>query len=54
LVVMEQGEKVEEGSHDELMARQGAYWRLYQAQAHQAELGLPLSAPQSAYDQGMI
>ena len=54
LVVMEQGEKVEEGSHDELMACQGAYWRLYQAQAHQAELGLPLSAPQSAYDQGMI
>jgi ATP-binding cassette subfamily B protein len=54
LVVMEQGEKVEEGSHDDLMAKQGAYWRLYQAQAHQAELGLPLAFEKSAYDQGLI
>ena len=37
LVVMDRGQKVEEGSHDELMAREGAYWRLYQAQARQAE-----------------
>ena len=28
---------VEEGQHDELMARQGAYWRLYEAQARQAQ-----------------
>ncbi len=54
LVVMEQGEKVEEGSHDDLMGKQGAYWRLYQAQAHQAELGLPLVVEKSAYDQGLI
>lgn len=54
LVVMEQGEKVEEGSHDELMSRQGAYWRLYQAQAHQAELGLPMTGAPTSYDQGMI
>ncbi len=54
LVVMEQGEKVEEGSHDELMSRQGAYWRLYQAQAHQAELGLPMTGAPAAYEQGMI
>jgi ATP-binding cassette subfamily B protein len=37
LVVLEQGQLVEEGKHDELMARQGAYWRLYEAQARQAE-----------------
>ena len=37
LVVMDRGQKVEEGSHDELMAREGAYYRLYQAQARQAE-----------------
>ncbi len=32
LVVMDRGEVVEVGPHDELMLRQGAYWRLYQAQ----------------------
>ncbi len=33
LVVMDRGAIVEVGNHDELMQRQGAYWRLYQAQA---------------------
>ncbi|MEY4727207.1 MAG: hypothetical protein RLZ36_1834, partial [Pseudomonadota bacterium] len=37
LVVMEQGVVVEEGDHDTLMARQGAYNRLYEAQAKNAE-----------------
>lgn len=37
LVVMDKGRKVEEGSHDELMALEGAYWRLYQAQQRQAQ-----------------
>jgi len=36
LVVMDRGEVVEVGPHDDLMARQGAYWRLYEAQARQA------------------
>ena len=37
LVVMDRGEVVEVGPHDELMAQQGAYWRLYEAQARKAE-----------------
>jgi ATP-binding cassette subfamily B protein len=37
LVVMEQGVKVEEGRHDDLLAARGAYWRLYEAQAQQAQ-----------------
>jgi ATP-binding cassette, subfamily B, bacterial len=37
LVVMDRGEVVEVGPHDELMACQGAYWRLYEAQARRAE-----------------
>jgi len=32
LVVMDRGQIVEVGSHDALMAQQGAYWRLYEAQ----------------------
>lgn len=33
LVVLDRGRVVEEGSHDVLMAQQGAYYNLYQAQA---------------------
>ncbi|MBS0309131.1 MAG: ABC transporter ATP-binding protein [Proteobacteria bacterium] len=38
LVVLDRGQVVEEGSHDDLMAREGAYYRLYQAQARNGEL----------------
>ncbi len=37
LVVMERGRIVEVGSHDALMAREGAYFRLYQAQARNVD-----------------
>jgi ATP-binding cassette subfamily B protein len=37
LVVLDRGKIVEIGPHDELIAREGAYYRLYQAQQRQAE-----------------
>jgi len=37
LVVLDRGRVVEEGSHDALMAAQGAYFNLYQAQARNAQ-----------------
>ncbi len=37
LVVMDRGRIVEMGPHDELMAKQGAYWRLYEAQARNVD-----------------
>jgi len=36
LVVLDRGEVVEVGSHDDLMAKQGAYFKLYEAQARNA------------------
>ena len=40
LVVLDRGQVVEEGTHDELMARQGAYYNLYQAQARNVDTDL--------------
>ncbi|HCY64014.1 MAG TPA: ABC transporter [Oxalobacteraceae bacterium] len=36
LVVLDRGQVVEEGRHEDLMAQEGAYFRLYQAQARNA------------------
>jgi ATP-binding cassette subfamily B protein len=40
LVVLDRGEIVEVGAHAELMAREGAYFRLYQAQARNVDTDL--------------
>jgi len=40
LVVMQRGRIVEVGPHDDLIAREGAYWRLYQAQLRNTETHL--------------
>jgi ATP-binding cassette, subfamily B, bacterial len=40
LVVMDRGKVVEEGPHEELMAKEGAYYRLYQAQARNVDTDL--------------
>ncbi|MDI4635059.1 ABC transporter ATP-binding protein [Pelomonas sp. V22] len=37
LVVMDRGQVVEVGPHDELMEKKGAYWRLYEAQARRVD-----------------
>ena len=37
LVVLDRGTIGEVGSHDELMAREGHYYRLYQAQARNVD-----------------
>ncbi|MEJ5999257.1 cyanophycin metabolism-associated ABC transporter [Paucibacter soli] len=41
LVVMDRGQVVEVGPHDELMEKKGAYWRLYEAQARRMDEGEP-------------
>lgn len=38
LVVLDRGKIVEAGNHEELMKREGAYFRLHQAQSKQAEM----------------
>lgn len=40
LVVMDRGQIVEVGNHDKLMAREGAYYRLYLAQARNVDIDL--------------
>jgi putative thiamine transport system substrate-binding protein len=35
---MDRGEVVEVGTHDDLLARQGHYWRLWEAQARKADI----------------
>ncbi|WP_308446412.1 ABC transporter transmembrane domain-containing protein [Chitinimonas sp. BJYL2] len=40
LVVMDKGQIVEVGDHDTLLAREGAYWRLYEAQARNVDTDL--------------
>ena len=40
LVVLDRGRVVEEGTHDVLMAQQGAYYNLYQAQARNVDVDM--------------
>jgi ATP-binding cassette subfamily B protein len=47
LVVMDRGRIVEVGNHDQLMAREGAYWRLYQAQARNVDVDMDEAAAET-------
>ncbi|WP_119696446.1 ABC transporter ATP-binding protein [Microbacterium halotolerans] len=40
ILVMEHGSIVEQGNHDELITRRGAYWRLYQSQFEHAAVDI--------------
>jgi ATP-binding cassette subfamily B protein len=40
ILVMEHGDIVEQGNHEQLIAKQGAYWRLYNSQFEQAATDL--------------
>jgi ATP-binding cassette subfamily B protein len=44
ILVMEHGDIVEQGSHEELIRSQGAYWRLYNSQFEQAATDLDAEA----------
>ena len=48
ILVMEHGSIVEQGTHDELIEREGAYWRLYQSQFEHAAVDLDEVAPAEA------
>ncbi|MDD5250351.1 MAG: ABC transporter ATP-binding protein, partial [Rhodocyclaceae bacterium] len=52
LVVMDRGQIVEIGTHDDLMAREGAYHRLYQAQARNVDTDIDDLVPDLAPEMG--
>jgi ATP-binding cassette subfamily B protein len=41
---MDRGQIVEVGNHDELLAREGAYYKLYQAQARNVDADTDLTS----------
>jgi ATP-binding cassette subfamily B protein len=52
ILVMENGDIVEQGSHDELLRAKGAYWRLYNAQFEapiEGDEAVPVGAPVAAF-----
>jgi ATP-binding cassette, subfamily B, multidrug efflux pump len=48
ILVMHKGKLREQGSHQELLANRGLYWRLYQLQYKDQELGTPLAETATA------
>ena len=49
ILVMEHGDIVEQGSHDELITAHGAYWRLYQSQFESAASDLDVDSDDVAH-----
>jgi ATP-binding cassette subfamily B protein len=48
LVVLDRGQVVEIGNHEDLLARGGAYHALYEAQTRQVDAEAPLPSPSEA------
>ncbi|HTH52898.1 MAG TPA: ABC transporter ATP-binding protein [Edaphobacter sp.] len=48
ILVMHKGHLREQGSHQQLLAQRGLYWKLYQLQYKDQELGIPDAQPLSA------
>jgi len=45
ILVMHKGQLREQGTHQELLAQRGLYWKLYQLQYRDQELGEPSASP---------
>jgi len=45
ILVMHKGQLREQGTHQELLAHRGLYWKLYQLQYKEQELGEPSASP---------
>jgi ATP-binding cassette subfamily B protein len=48
ILVLHKGQLRERGNHQELLAQRGLYWKLYQLQYKDQELGDPALAPPAA------
>ena len=48
ILVMHKGQLREQGTHQELLALHGLYWRLYRLQYKDQELGTPLAETATA------
>ena len=53
LVVLDRGRVVEEGTHDALMAQEGAYFNLYQAQARNMDIDMDAGGSDNAEKEGV-
>jgi ATP-binding cassette, subfamily B, multidrug efflux pump len=51
ILVFHKGRLREQGSHQELLALRGIYYRLYQLQYKEQELAMPLASPASGFSQ---
>jgi ATP-binding cassette, subfamily B, multidrug efflux pump len=53
IIVMHKGQVREIGSHQQLLAQRGIYWKLYQLQYKDQEIPVPVSISPSEYSTGV-